>query len=183
MKKKQRMFGWLCLAGIVLMAGACASVPIETIYSFEQDAVKLRFIASSDLHFFDGEPHTLHVCVYQLRAVNTFDQLAEHTDGLYELLNCSLFDSNVTRSNTFSIQPSTNLVYPVHRYDHSRYIGIVAGYKAFQKDRMVRLIELPMEVKKIRTGWFKHRKIMQPKSADIEINLGAEQIERVFVSK
>ena len=81
----------LSLFLLVLFVCSCASQPLTPPeWRYEQEAIDIHVKADSQLNLYEGLPHTLLMCVYQLKDPNAFNQLTEDDDGLYKLLELSL---------------------------------------------------------------------------------------------
>jgi predicted component of type VI protein secretion system len=62
------------------------------------------------------------------------------------------------------------------RAEGAKYIGIAAGYADFQKERITRLVEIPvMTVKE--GGMFSKQTVAKPGKLDLTLRLGPHQIE------
>ena len=154
---------------------ACASQPLAPAkWEYEKEAIKLQIKADPDLNWHGGAPHTLHLCVYQLKDRNAFENLAGYEKGLRTLLNyrCELFDRAAVISESHFIHPGEYLSLTMDRAKDAQYVAIAAGYEGFSKNRAIRDIEIPEIIEK---KWFiKQKKI--PGHLNIEITLGKEQI-------
>ena len=146
-------------------------------WRYEKDAIRLVFKADPKLNFREGVPHTLHLCIYQLRDPNAFNQLASDQEGLYLLLGCSTFDASVTSFKGESIQPGQDLTMTLDRAEGSKYVGIAAGYYQIERERTIRLVDIPIEIRsKGFLGWTKYA---VPGVLKLDVTLGAQQIEKV----
>ena len=76
---------------------------------YKKNGIRLIFMADSKLNLSDGIAHTLHICFYQLRDPNAFNQLSSDQDGLLQLLECFLFDPSVTSFKELIVQPGQTL--------------------------------------------------------------------------
>ena len=172
-----KKYGWLCLLACLSLAWSCASAPVgpPSEWRYEQGAVHLNLQADSQLNLYEGQPHTLLVCVYQLRDPNAFNQLTEDEDGLYKLLECSRFDSSVVSSKRLFVQPGQTLTDALDRAEGARYVAIAAGYYLVRKEGMVRLYDVPWYVEK--KGFLGSNKISKPGPLTIDLVLGSEQIQ------
>ena len=179
-------FKLLVILQMVLLLLSCAprkdsrqtSAPgLQPQWHYEKDAIRLIFKADPKLNYHDGLPHTLHLCVYQLRDPNAFNQLAGDQEGLYLLLGCSTFDASVTGFKGLSIQPGQDLTITLDRAEGSKYVGIAAGYYQIERERMIRFMEIPIEVR--RKGLLRLSKYAVPGVLNAEIALGPQQIETV----
>lgn len=179
MKKALSLF--LLFAALII--SSCASRPAAPPdWRYEEAAIKLYVNADPRLNLYDGESHALHVCAYQLRDPNAFNQLAETPDGISELLQCQLFDSSVVNAKVLSrlgIQPGKVLTFTLDRAEGAKYLGIVAGYQILEKDRTVRLLHVPVITEK--KGWFGRTKIKKPGLLHVELYLGPHQIQKSIV--
>jgi type VI secretion system VasD/TssJ family lipoprotein len=146
-------------------------------WRYEKDAIRLVFKADPKLNFREGVPHTLHLCIYQLRDPNAFNQLAADQEGLYLLLGCRTFDASVTSFKGESIQPGQDLTMTLDRAEGSKYVGIAAGYYQIERERTIRLVEIPIEIRS--KGFFGWTKYAVPGVLNLDVGLGAQQIEKV----
>lgn len=155
---------------------ACASQPLPAPnWTFEKDAVSIHLKADSKLNFDDGVPHTLLVCIYQLKDPNTFNQLSEDTDGIYKLLECDLFDAGVATAKKTIINPGQDVRIVLDRAEDAKYVAVVAGYYVLQKARMIRLYDIPVEVQS--KGFIKRTRSQVPGVLNVEVELGPSQIK------
>jgi len=145
-------------------------------WNYQRDAIRLVLTADPQLNAHDGLPHTLHLCLYQLKDPNAFNQFSGDEDGLYLLLGCSVFDQSVTSFQRLTIQPGQQLTQSFDRAEGSRYVGIAAGYYIIEKERITRFLKIPVKIK--RRGLL-FKKYGVPGELDLEITLGSQQIEKV----
>lgn len=153
---------------VVILLCSCSSVTRKPDYDiYGKEAIRFHIKSDPQLNFYQGKPHTLAICVYQLRDPNAFNQLVDEKGGLLKLLGCSRFDSAVTSSKRFVIQPDGSESESLDRAEGTKYIGIVAGYFELQKDQAVRLFEIPTSI------IFK-----KPKKVNMDLVLGPQEIQR-----
>mgnify|MGYP003681906543 CR=1 FL=1 len=138
-------------------------------WEYEQDAININLNADKQLNFRDGTSHTLSVCVYQLTDPNTFHQLSNDTDGMYQLLDCSTFDAGVAATKRVIVRPNQALKVTLDRAEGAKYIAVVAGYYTMEKNKIVRFYKVPIKKKGI------HRKSV-PGKMEINLVLGPKQI-------
>jgi type VI secretion system VasD/TssJ family lipoprotein len=160
---------------MVLVLVACASQPPPLPdWSYAKDAIRVAMQADAKLNLDEGVPHTLLVCLYQLKEPNAFNQLAGDTDGIYKLLECSLFDPSVATAKRFIVQPGQDIDVTLDRAADARYVTVVAGYYTLEKDRMIRLYDIPVVVEN--KGLIRTTKLSKPGMLKIDIRLGPSQI-------
>lgn len=120
----------------------------------------------------EGNPHTLMVCLYQLRNKSMFEQLSGNQDGIYQLLDCEAFDSSVNSVKRLFIHPGQDLSIVMDRLAGTRHLGLVAGYFVLQKERMTRVINIPVTIAENRkTAWAEKLQLI--------VNFGSEQIAAI----
>jgi len=172
-----KKYGWLYLLLWVSLSWSCASAPVAppSEWRYEQGAVHVSLKADPQLNLYEGQPHTLLVCLYQLRDPNAFNQLTEDEDGLYKLLECSRFDSSVVSSKRLFVQPGETLTETLDRAEGARYVAVAAGYYVVRKEGMVRLYDVPWFVEK--KGFLGRTNIAKPGPLTIDLVLGSEQIQ------
>jgi len=168
----------LFLSLIIGFICSCASqaIPPPSEWRYEKGAISVKLKADPQLNLYDGKPHTLLVCLYQLRDPNEFNQLTGDEEGLYKLLECSRFDSSVVSSKRLFIQPGEELSESLDRAEGARYVAVVAGYFLIQKEGMVRLYDVPWFVDT--KGFIMRTKESKPGPLEIDLVLGSEQIQK-----
>lgn len=144
-------------------------------YSLAPPTIHLDFKADSQLNHYQGSPHTLLVCVYQLRDPNGFNQLKEDNTGLSKLLACSPFDSSAVGAYRVIAQPGQESDYTLDIAEGARYVGIVAGYYVLKKENVVRLKPIPMQ--QMSTGTPGAPYGLRPGAMDIKMFLGPRELQ------
>lgn len=138
----------------------------EEIYVYDRDAIVLSLKADPSLNLYSEEPHTLAICVYQLRNPNAFIQLGHEKQGLSKLMECTVFDPSVTSAKMEFAQPGKELKQVLDRAEGAKCVGIVAGYYSVEGDipdprKVTRLFFVPVHDKILRS----------PKVEKLEIGL------------
>ena len=159
-----------------MLLGACASQPLPPPkWTYEKDAIEIHIKADPKLNLDDGVPHTLVVCLYQLKDPNAFNQLADDNDGIYKLLECGLFDSGVAASKRIIVYPGKDQTVTLDRAEGAKYVAVVAGYYVLQRARMIRMFDVPVVIEK--KGFLKTTKMSKPGLLKIDLQLGPSQIK------
>lgn len=166
---------WGVIAGLVGCAKSPPLPPSPPEYTYEKEAIELHVKSDPRLNLYDGLPHTLLLCVYQLRDPNTFLQLADQPGGIYKLLECAPFDPSVAAAKRLIVHPDQDLKYPLDRAEGARYVAVAAGYYALQKGNIVRFFDIPVVVEKPEAKGL--QPVSRPGRLTIELNLGSERIE------
>ena len=115
-------------------------------WTFAAKAIEIRFKADAGLNYYEDEPHTLAVAIYQLSDPNVFGSYGVNRDKLTEIMTAHRFDPSVTSFNQFFIQPGEEQVIRLDRAENSRFVGIVAGYYKSDPDQSTRLFEIPVVI-------------------------------------
>jgi type VI secretion system VasD/TssJ family lipoprotein len=178
MKKYTRML-WLLLSVFLICSCRPKPVPPPPVvpvlkYKYEKDAIHLNLRSDLKLNFYEGMPHTLQVCVYQLKDPNAFNQYANDEDGLYQLLECSLFDVAALSSKRLTLHPGQDLEVSLDRAEEAKYVAVVAGYYQVRKEGITRLFEIPVVEKTM--GAKNEITYQEIGLLDIELVLGPQQI-------
>ncbi len=177
----------ICMILMIFVVCSCASkqmAPVE--WKYEESAIRLFVKADPQLNIYDNLAHALHVCAYQLKDPNAYNQLAETPEGISELLQCQLFDPGVANSRVLSrlgVQPGKELSFTLDRAEEAKYFAVVTGYQVLEKDRVSRLFKIPVVVEKVKKGWFKTEKVQKPGLLEVEMLLGPQQIQRAVVAE
>jgi type VI secretion system VasD/TssJ family lipoprotein len=159
------------------ISGACSSKPKITEspgWEYQRHAIRLNLKGDPRLNLYQGIPHTLMVCFYQLRDPNSFTQVSEEQDGISRLLECSRFDPSVTRARSFVVQPGEQIDEALDRAEGTKYIGIVAGYY-LQKTKQTHLLQVPIVEEKEEGAL-----VQKPGDLKITVRLGPQEIQEVY---
>lgn len=171
----------LLTAGSLFWLTACAAKQLPPPqWGYEKEAIRMHIKADSKLNLDEGEAHTLLLCAYQLSDPNTFNQLSNDQDGLYKLLECGLFGNGAAASKRLILQPGQDINLTLDRAEGARYVAVVAGYYLLEKDRMVRMVEIPEIVEK--KGVIRVKKTRKPAHLGVDLVLGPQQITTVTTS-
>ena len=146
---------------------SCASLGMQPEWKYKKDAISLSYRSSSYLNMYEGNAHTLMLCIYQLTDPNAFNQLSGEEEGLSKLLECSRFDPSVTSAKRLTIYPDEEKTETLDRAENTKYVGIVAGYYSLQKEGAVRFYKIPLST------FLNH-----PKNLTLQLYLGAQEIQR-----
>ena len=167
----------LCTCFFLFSLNACGHGPaLPPDWHFEKEAIHIRIKADSQLNLKDGIPHTLFLCVHQLRDPNMFNQLTNSLDGLYTLLKCDTFDHSAAGSERLIVHPGQVITFALDRAEGARYVGLVAGYYSLNSAGIARLHSIP--VVELKGAALMSPLVKKPGKLQIELSLGSHQIER-----
>lgn len=161
---------------LTLWISACATQPVPPPkWQYETNAIEVHLKADAKLNFDEGLPHTLAICLYQLKDPNAFNQLSEDADGIYRLLDCGLFDAGVATAKRIIVHPGKDLLLKLDRAEGAKYVAVAAGYYILEKERMLRVFDIPVITEK--KGFIKTTRISRPGLLKIDLTLGSSQIQ------
>jgi hypothetical protein len=83
----------------------------------------------------------------------------------------------VTSFRRITVQPGQELTVTLDRAQASRYVGIAAGYYAIEREKIIRLAEIPVEVKT--SGFFFRTQYAITAPLRLNVVLGPQAIQRV----
>jgi type VI secretion system VasD/TssJ family lipoprotein len=166
-------FVMICLCSCSLFSGSKdkAAEKIESAkpaIPYEKESIILNIRSDPQLNRYQGQPHSLALCTYQMKDPNAFNQLADERNGLSRLMDCERFDGSVLSSKRIIVHPARQLKELRDRAEGARYLGIVAGYYPLEKNRVMLLYPLP----------FPSSKGGSPEVV-IDLDLGQRQIQLV----
>lgn len=137
----KRSLALLSLLVVAVMVCACAGgKPAEIGY--KEKAIHVNLTADSRLNLYQGTPHALMLCLYQLKDPNAFNQIVDEKDGLHKLLECNRFDASVANAKRLVVQPGQVEKQDLDRAEGAKYVAIAAGYYAY-KERPTRIYAVP----------------------------------------
>lgn len=159
---------------LLLAAVGCHRAPVrpgpsevaQPSYGFAKEAIAINIESDRQLNMYQGRPHTLAICVYQLRDPNAFNQLTDSKEGISKLMECSPFDASVVNDKMLFVQPGQKLTSVLDRAEGARYVGIVAGYFVQEKDKVIRLLQIPVSGQEVET-------------LTIDLHLGPQRIKEI----
>jgi type VI secretion system VasD/TssJ family lipoprotein len=140
-------------------------------WEYERNAIQLHLTSDPRLNLYQKRAHSLILCVYHLKDLNGFNQLADEKDGLSKLLECSRFDPSVTYSKRLIVQPNQEVKESLDRTEGAKYVGIIAGYYSLRKDNTVRTFQIPVSL------------FNNPKKLKIDLYLGPQEIREIKGNK
>lgn len=150
----------LLLISLLFLLCSCAG----TQWSYEKEAIRIRTKTDPQLNLYQGRPHTLLICVHQMKDPNGFKQALREPQGMQKLLDCAPFDPSITSSNRIVVYPGENTSQWIDRSEGARWIGIVLGYYNMKKRQSMRMYEIPLNI-------FRY-----PKTMKIDLELGPQQL-------
>ncbi len=161
---------------MIPLINACSFFPASPPrWDLEKEGIILHLKSDNKLNVEKGKAYTLYFVIYQLDSPNVFNQLSEDEEGLSKLLSSKIFDPSVTAVKSIVIYPGTDVTYKIDRAEGARYIGVVAGYRTMTSERMVRLFDIPVQIKI--DNILKLTQKLVPVTLDINLKLGPQQIE------
>ncbi|KAF1077355.1 type VI secretion system lipoprotein TssJ [Halodesulfovibrio sp. MK-HDV] len=135
-----------------------ADTPAAIHWGFQKDAITLDVFTKGKLNEYNGQPHTLMICLYQLSARKGFTEYSNSVVGIEKLLTCKNFGSDVTSTKRIFIQPDGNQKIVLDRDEGTKYLGVVAGYYDIVPGLVTRIYEFPISVNKSGMLWWKKSK-------------------------
>ncbi|XOF34790.1 MAG: type VI secretion system lipoprotein TssJ [Candidatus Electrothrix sp. YB6] len=132
---------FLCL----LLLPACAGEEPKPEWTYGENGINIVYRAAPDLNAQDGHPNSLLLVIYQLKEINEFNRLAGHKEGLRKLLEAKVFDPSVMALEKLYIEPGGTRNLTLDRAEHTKFVGIVAGYYDLMPSRCVSVQDLKYE--------------------------------------
>jgi type VI secretion system VasD/TssJ family lipoprotein len=158
----------LLMLGAAVSLGGCASSGRSADdWKYERDAILINMTSDPQLNLYQGKPHALVLCIYQLKDPNAFSQALDEREGLNRLLDCTRFDPSITHAKRVVAQPGKDRIEKLDRYEGSRFVGVIGGYYALERDTVARIIQIP------RGGFFTSK----PKVLDLILYLGPQELQ------
>ncbi len=177
-------FKILIVSAAFLAVAGCTKKPPAPVSQppyqcgYEPNAIEVYLKADPELNLFEGSPHALHICVYQLQDPNSFNQYAQDKEGLRKLLECTRFDGSFTNAKKVVAQPGREETLALARAEGTRYVGVFAGYAmldSLETKNVVRLFQVPLIVKK--KGFIRRTKTTRCGTLNINLFLGPDGIQ------
>ena len=144
------------------------------VWGYGPKSITISYQASKDLNVYDGKPHTILLCLFQLSEPNVFNELSKSDDGLTKLLECSRFDKSVAGFTRIIVQPGENKTLQLDREENAKWVGLAAGYFNLNSNQITKLFEIPIVTKK---KWLLFKTPI-PGELVINLSLGSNKIQQ-----
>lgn len=167
----------LILAGVFLLVSCSVLKVTDPEWAPQKEGITLHLKADNKLNEKNGKAYTLYLVVYQLTSPNSFNQIADSSNGMQKLLSSKIFDESVSSVKSLVIYPGTDVTHKIDRAKGTQYVAITAGYMNMVKERMVRVYEVPVKVKT--RNLVDMTQTMEADNLLIDLKLGSKQIEDV----
>jgi type VI secretion system VasD/TssJ family lipoprotein len=135
--------------------------PPAPAWNFEPKAIQLTYLADPQLNAYDGGAHAMVLTIYQLSDVNSFNNLAQSSEGLQKLLDAQPYDATVMAANRFFVQPGERKTLTLARAKSAQWVGVVAGYYQLTPGVVTRLLSIPVLIEH-------HGRIFRKTSAKVD---------------
>lgn len=124
---------------------------LEPKWSYASAAIKIRYKATKDLNFYNGEAHSVILKIFQLKDSSHFKDLVQSKGGLIRALQFSgqtqfLGDaqSDVVSYKQFIVMPGEEKVISLDRLEGTKWIAILAGYYNLDPIKSVKIFQIPV---------------------------------------
>lgn len=155
-----------------------ATSPAEMKWTYQVNAISLELRVDKNLNEYNGSPHTLSLCVYQLSEKNKFNELAGTPTGLTKLYECNSFDKSVTHLQREFVQPGHDTTLSLDRAEGTKFVGVAAGYYDLQGGGATRVWQIPMDTDSPGV-FFWQDTLYTPAKLDAILILGPHEIQKV----
>lgn len=102
----------------------------------------MNITGDPQLNLYQERPHSLVLCLYELKEPNMFSQLSDEREGIFKLMECGRFDGSVAYVKRQIVQPGDKITASVDRAEGAKYLGIAAGYYDIKKSGVIRLLPI-----------------------------------------
>jgi len=155
-----------------------AASPAEIKWTYQINAISFKVAADKQLNEYNGSPHALLLCVYQLSDKNKFIEMAGTSTGLTTLYDCKSFDKTVTHVERSFMQPDQNATLSFDRAEGTKFVGVAAGYYDLQGGGATRTWQIPMDTTDTGMLWWSDT-TYAPAKLDAMLILGPHEIQKV----
>lgn len=162
-----KIFILLSMCAMFCSCGSINTSNIPKTMPFKTDGIILNLKGDPMLNLYQNLPHALVVCAYQLKDLNSFNQILEEKDGVSKLLECNRFDGSSIFAKRYVVQPGKNLTAVMDRFEGTEHLGLVAGYYKQKKKTVTITYPIP-----IRGFLF----FKGPRVLIVDLDLGPEEI-------
>ncbi len=173
------VLSWCALCLLLSAHLSCSKKIVELEkWPFEAKGIRIAYAADEALNLYEGKPHTLFVCVYQMSDPNAFNDLRMDRVGLLKLLECDRFDESVSSTDHFVIHPGEEDRVIYDRAEDARFVGVVAGYYRLWPKHATRLLLVPVKVEE--SGRFIKKKTAVPAPLSVNLYFAPNEIQQIL---
>lgn len=119
---------WCCALIFALTACSGSTPPPEPIWAMAEKGIELTFHADPSVNFYDGQPHTIAVCVFQLDDSNAYQKMLTYPSGVQKLLSGGTDLPANLAVDRFYLEPGATRQKVYDRAAGAKWVVIVAGY-------------------------------------------------------
>lgn len=113
-------------------------------WAFEEDAIRVRLTAPTELNLFRERPHSVVVKILQLSDRQPFTDIRKTAVGLGKALADDPFDPSVVAVESRVLHPGADLLLSLNRVANARFVAVVTGYFSLDGKTTTRLIPVPV---------------------------------------
>jgi type VI secretion system VasD/TssJ family lipoprotein len=168
----------MALLTVTFLVSCSKKVTELNKWPFEARGIKISYKADPELNLYENKPHTLFVCIYQMKDPNAFNELRLDRTGLMKLLECKRFDQGVSSSESIIVHPGDEETIVFDRAEDARFVGVVAGYYSLWPINVTRLVLVPVKIEK--SGWLIQKKVAQPGQLSLKLYFGPEEVQQIL---
>ena len=162
---------------LVALSLSCSKKDVEVEkWPFESRGIKITYTCDKNLNVYNGQPHTLLLCVYQISDPNAFNELRMDRTGVIKLLECKRFDPSVSSSDRIILHPGDEETVIYDRAEDAKFIGVVAGYYLLWPRHVSRLLLVPVEIEE--SGTIMKKRTATPGQLMVNLYFGPEEIQQ-----
>jgi len=156
---------------------ACSNTPTKNPdqWPLAKKAIQIEITADKNLNIYEGTPHAVNICFYQLFRQDFFNKLASYPEGLNRLLECRSFHPSVAKIHRDTIKPNEKKTIVMDREKDVRHVAVTASYFFKDKHKISRMLSIP--IRAVRPALIRATEIVRPVPLDIQLNFGPEKIE------
>jgi type VI secretion system VasD/TssJ family lipoprotein len=169
----------LCIIILVFATSmqACSNTPTKKPdqWPLAKNAIQIEIKADNNVNIYEGIPHAVSICLYQLFRPDFFNQLASYPEGLNRLVECRSFHPSVAKIHRETIEPDEQKTIIMNREKDVRHVAITAGYFFKNKTKITRIIDIP--IRAVRPALIKSTETVRPAPLNIHLTFGPEKIE------
>ena len=142
---------WCCALLFVLTACASSAPSPEPNWARAEKGIELTFQADPQVNFYEGQPHTVTVCVFQVDESSAFQKLLTYPSGVQKMLSASKDLPASLAADRFYLEPGETRQKVYDRAAGAKWIVIAAGYFSVPPDKAAIVKKIDVEVER---SWF-----------------------------
>jgi predicted component of type VI protein secretion system len=175
----------MAFVALLLGFGGCAmmgptneqkqeKVKAEVKWPYAKNAILIELASDVELNFYSNRAHTMVLGVLQFDDEKAFPKLLTQPNDLVKALSSGKLPAGALQFDRYVVSPDARLLLEIDRVQDAKFVGIVAGYYAFDATGSARYFRIPLNLQS--SGIVSKDYKAEPAVLALRLALGSQRI-------